>query len=202
MVEAEGTPPLLRSRAHMLLGWISLKGGSGRRALDHFSQVQGLDVPPHALAAGFSLVGDELRAIPLWARAAQAMNDGVVLHEYAGALIRGGREQEARATPGVKMARAFSAAERVHYLRKEFEAAAKAAEAAFREEADPMLAYTSACAWAQANRTDEALRLLSLAAQSGYRNAAEARTDPDLKSLRGKPEFDGWLASLSQSASS
>ena len=202
VVEAEGTPPLLRSRVHMLLGWIALKGGSGRRALDHFSQVQGLDVPPHALAAGFSLVGDEPRAIPLWARAAQAMSDEVVLHEYAGALIRGGREAEARAIPRVKMARAFSAAERVHYVRKEFEAAAKAAEAAFREEADPLLAYTSACAWAQANRTDEALRLLSLAAQSGYRNAAEAKADPDLKSLRGKPEFDGWLASLGQSAAS
>jgi hypothetical protein len=130
------------------------------------------------------------------------MGDPVVLHEYAGALIRGGREAEARALPGVRMARAFSAAERVHYVRKEFEQAAKAAEAAFHEEPDPTLAYTSACAWAQAGHTEDALRLLDLAAKNGYRNATEARTDPDLKSLRGKPEFDGWLASLGQSAPS
>lgn len=200
VVEAADTPSLLRSRAHVLLGWIALKEGAGRRALDHFSQVQGLQVPPHALAAGFSLVGDETRAIPLWAQAAQAQRDEVVLAEYAGALIRGGREPEARALPGVRMARAFSAAERVHYVRKEFEQAARAAEAAFHEEPLPSLAYTAACGWAQAGRPDEALRLLALAAQTGYRDAAEARTDPDLKSLRGRPEFDGWLASLGQSS--
>lgn len=202
VVEAAETPALLRSRAHMLLGWIALKEGNGRRALDHFSQVQGLQVPRHALAAGFSLIGDETRAIPLWAQAAAETREQVVLDEYAGALIRGGREQEARALPGVNMARAFSAAERVHYVRKDFEAAARAAEAAFHEEPHPTLAYTAACAWAQANKPEDALRLLSLAAKNGYRNAAEARTDPDLKSLRGKPEFDGWLASLGQSSPS
>lgn len=202
VVEAADTPSLLRSRAHVLLGWIALKEGNGRRALDHFSQVQGLQVPLHALAAGFSLIGDETRAIPLWAQASQVMGEQLVLDEYAGALIRGGREQEARALPGVQMARAFSAAERVHYVRKEFEAAARAAEAAFHEEPHPTLAYTAACAWAQANKPEDALRLLSLAAQNGYRNAAEARTDPDLKSLRGTPQFDGWLASLQQSTPS
>ena len=97
------------------------------------------------------------------------------------------------------MARAFSMAERVHYVRQDFTKAAQAAEAAFHEEPHASLAYTAACDWAQANRPDEALRLLTLAAQNGYRNAAEARTDPDLKSLRGKPEFDGWLASLGHS---
>ena len=202
VVEAADTPALLRSRAHVLLGWIALKEGQGRRALDHFAQVQGLTVPPQALAAGFSLIGDETRAIPFWAQAAQTPADAVVLHEYAGALIRAGREQDARQLPGVSIARAFCAAERVHYVRREFEQAAKASEAAFHEEPDPTLAYTAACGWAQAGRPEEALRLLALAAKSGYRNATEARTDPDLKSLRGKPEFDGWLASLSQSAPS
>lgn len=198
VVEAADTPPLLRSRAHLLLGWISLKQSSGRRALDHFSQVQGLQVPPHALAAGFSLVGDETRAIPLWAQAAGS-GDAALLHEFAGALIRGDREKEARSLPGVRMARAFSMAERVHYVRQDFVKAAQAAEAAFHEEPHSTHAYTAACDWAQANRPDEALRLLTLAAQNGYRNAAEARSDPDLKSLRGKPEFDGWLAGLGRS---
>ena len=158
-------------------------------------------MPPHALAAGFSLVGDEARAIPLWAQAAET-GDEMLVHEYAGALIRGGREKEARALPGVHMARAFSMAERVHYVRKEFERAAQAAEAAFQEEPHSALAYTAACAWAQANRPDDALRLLTLAAQNGYRDTAEARADPDLKSLRGRPEFDGWLASLGPSVRS
>lgn len=199
VVEAADTPAIVRSRAHVLLGWIALKEGAGRRALDHFSQVQGLLVPAHALAAGFSLIGDEARAIPLWAQAAQS-GDQLLLHEYAAALIRGGREKEARAVPGVRMAQAFSMAERVLYVRKDFERAAQVAEAAFHEEPHPTLAYTAACAWAQANRPEEALRLLTLAAQNGFTNAAEARTDPDLKSLRGKPEFEGWLASLKQSA--
>jgi hypothetical protein len=199
VVEAQDTPPVLRSRAHVLLGWIALKEGAGRRALDHFSQVQGLLVPAHALAAGFSLIGDEARAIPLWAQAAQS-GDHLLLHEYAAALIRGGREKDARALPGVRMSQAFSMAERVLYVRKDFERAAQAAEAAFHEEPLPTLAYTAACAWAQANRPEDALRLLTLASQNGFKNAAEARTDPDLKSLRGKPEFEGWLASLSQSA--
>lgn len=197
VVEATDTPPLLRSRAHVLLGWISLKEGVGRRALDHFSQVQGLEVPPHALAAGFSLIGDEVRALPLWAMASQrAPNDQVILHEWAGALIRGGHEVTARALPNVDMVRAFSAAERVHYVRKEFEQGARAAEAAFHEKPHATLAYTAACAWAQAGKLDDAMRLLTLAAENGFRNAAEAEGDPDLRPLRTKPEFVAWLAGL------
>jgi hypothetical protein len=40
------------------------------------------------------------------------------------------------------------------------------------------------------------MRLLTLAAQAGFRDASEARADPDLRSLRGRPEFEGWLQSL------
>lgn len=201
--EGPETPPLLRSRAHVLLGWIALKEGQGRRALDHFSQVQGLHVPPHALAAGFSLIGDDLRAIPLWAQAAQAQpQDEVLRHELAGALIRGGREQDARSIPNVKMGRAFLAAERVHYVRKDFESAARAAEGAFQAEPTAAHAYTAACNWALAGKSDEALRYLQLASQNGYRDATEAKEDPDLKSLRGRPEFEGWLAQLGQSTAS
>jgi Zn-dependent protease len=197
VVEGAETPPLLRSRAHLLLGWIALKEGLGRRALDHFSQVQGLNVPPHALAAGFSLIGDEHRAVPLWAQAAQAQpQDEVVRHELAGALIRGGREPEARAMANVDLARAFLAAERVHYVRKEFESAARTASGAYEAAPTAAHAFTAACNWALAGHQDEAMRYLHLASQNGYRDAAAAREDPDLKSLRGRPEFEAWLTSL------
>lgn len=201
LVDADATPPLLRSRAHVLLGWIALKEGNGRRALDHFSQVQGLTIPARAAAAAFSLIGDEHRAIPLWAQAWAETPDTLVLHEYAGALLRGGREAEARALPGVNLARAWLAAERVHYVRKDFEAAARAAEAAFREEPNGENAYTAGCAWALAGRHDDALRLLQLASQNGYSDADGAERDADLKSLRTRPDFQSWLASLSRSPS-
>ncbi|MEW5739856.1 MAG: site-2 protease family protein [Myxococcota bacterium] len=192
---AESTPVGLRSRAHFLLGWVALKEGQGRRALDHFAQVQGLDVPPEALAAGFSLIGDEARAIPLWARAAQG-GDVTVLHEYAGALLRAGRDAEARRLPGLRPALAYLAAERVHAVRREFDKAAVMAEAAFREEPGPTLAYNAACDWAQAGNPDAAMRMLTLAAQNGFDDRAHAQADGDLSSLRGTPEFLAWLEAL------
>lgn len=202
LVDAEATPPLLRSRAHVLLGWIALKEGSGRRALDHFSQVQGLAIPTQAAAAAFSLIGDEHRAIPLWAQAWAETPDALVLHEYAGALLRGGREAEARALPGVNLAQAWLSAERVHYVRKHYDAAAAAAENAFREAPTAAHAYTAACAFALAGRGDDALRMLRLASQNGYADAEEASRDADLRSLRERADFQGWLASLGQSPAS
>lgn len=203
IAEGPQAPPLLRSRAHLLLGWIALKESQGRRALDHFSQVQGLFVPPHALAAGFSLIGDEHRAIPLWAQAASlAPQSDVIVHEYAGALIRGGREAEARLVPGVQLGRAFAAAERVSYVRGDYAQAATAAAAAFQESPSAAYAYTAACGWARAGKLDQALEFLRLAARNGYRDAAAARADPDLAPLRGQAEFEGWLAELGQSTAS
>ncbi len=202
-MQQEDSPPAVRSRAHMLLGWIALKASNGRSALDHFSQVQGLEVPPHALAAGFSLVGDETRAIPLWALASSRFpDDGLVLHEYAGALIRGGREAEARQLPRVDLVRAFSAAERVHYVRKEFESGAIAAQNAYHAGPHPTLAYTAACAWALAGKPEEAMRFLNLASQLGFRDAEQAETDPDFRSLRGRADFQTWMQSLKQSSPS
>lgn len=202
LIDADATPPMMRSRAHVLLGWISLKEGNGRRALDHFSQVQGLTIPAQAAAAAFSLIGDEHRAIPLWAQAYAETPDTLVLHEYAGALLRGGREAEARALPGVNLARAWLAAERVHYVRKDFDAGALAAEGAFREAPTAENAYTAACAYALAGKHEEALRLLQLASQNGYSDADGAERDADLRSLRTRSDFQTWLASLSRSQAS
>lgn len=192
----ESTPVALRSRAHLVLGWVALKEGQGRRAMDHFSQVQGLEVPPHALAAAFSLIGDEARAIPLWAQAAEQSQDATILHELGGALLRAGREADARRLPGVRPALAYLAAERVFSVRREYEKAALMAEAAFREEPGATLAYDAACDWALAGQSAAALRMLALASQNGFDDRAHAAADPDLASLRALPEFDAWLAAL------
>lgn len=190
------TPVALRSRAHLVLGWIALKEGQGRRAMDHFAQVQGIPVAPHALAAAFSLIGDEARAIPLWAQAAEESQNPTILHELAGALLRVGRETEARRLPGIRPALAYLAAERVHAVRHEYEKAAAMAEAAFREEPGATLAYNAACDFALASQPEGALRMLTLASQNGYDDRAHAAADPDLASLRGTPGFEEWLASL------
>jgi uncharacterized protein HemY len=120
----------------------------------------------------------------------------VVLHEFAAALLRLGREAEARKLEGVRMALAFSAAERVYYVRAEYSQAAKMAEAAFREEPSPHHAYDAACAHARAGEVSAALRMLKLAADAGYADPEAAKIDPDLARLRDLPAFLSWLECL------
>ncbi|MBM4378161.1 MAG: tetratricopeptide repeat protein [Deltaproteobacteria bacterium] len=192
--------PSLRGRFQHLLGWAAVKLGQGRRALDHFSQVgAGATVEPQALAAAFSLVGDEGRALPLWAQAAEETGDATVLHEYAGALLRAGREAEARALPGVDAGAAWACAERLLFLRGDFAGAATAGEAAFRERATAQAAYDVACAWARAGHVEAALGWLERAAPLGFRDVHYAETDEDLRPLHGHPSFRAWLDGLQES---
>ena len=193
--------PSLRGRYQHLLGWVAVKEGEGRRALDHFSQVGGgASVEPQALAAAFSLVGDEARALPLWAQAAEVTGDATVRHEYAGALLRAGRLDEARALPGVELGAAWGCAERLLFLRGDFTAAAGAGEAAFREHPTAPGAYDVACAWARAGREEDALGWLERASELGFRDVHYAETDEDLEALHGQPGFAAWLARLRESA--
>lgn len=189
-------PPLLRSRAHLLLGWLAVKRSQGREALDQFARVQGLAVPPVALAAAYSLAGDDARAVAYWEQAAARSADPVVWHELAGTLLRLGRESDVKRIPNIRPALAWAAAQRVHFLRAEYAQAAHAAESAFREEPSASSAYDAACAWAKAGDATSAMRMLKLAAQNGYDRQDDAATDPDLVSLRELPEFRQWLASL------
>lgn len=189
-------PKGLASRAQLVLGWAALKQGNGREALEAFSRADGSLVRPEALAAAHSLVGDEAQALPLWAQAARETPTEIIVHEFAGALIRAGRESEARRLPGVRPAMAYIAAERVLAVRKEFAGAAQMAEAAFREEPSATLAYDAACDWALAQQPEAALRMLALAAQNGFSDRAHAQTDADLASLRTHPDFIAWLANL------
>jgi Zn-dependent protease len=191
-LEQDPTPPV-RSRLHHLMGWIALKEGQGREALDHFSQVQGQRVEPHALAAGFSLVGDDARALTLWEHAARETKDPTIVHEWAGALLRLGREEEAKRVSGVDMTAAYACAERVLFIRGDFEGAARMGVAALELEPTPQRAYDAACAWARAGKPDDALRLLERASSLGYDDPGYAAADEDLSSLRSLPAFRAWL---------
>lgn len=192
--------PALRARVHDLSGWVQVKLGEGRKALDHFAQVQGLTVAPQALAAAFSLIGDETRALPFWEEAAKATKDPTLLYEWAGALIRNGQADKARGISGVKMPLAYAAAARTSFVRKDFLQAAEANEASFKEEPNPERAYDAACGYALAGRTDDALRMLELAGKTGEVRADKAEWDPELVSLRSDPRFAVLLNQLRAAA--
>lgn len=62
------------------------------------------------------------------------------------------------------------------------------------EDAD--VQYGLACTRARLGRTQEALAALSHSVDLGYNDADEAAEDPDLRSLRGLPEFEALLARM------
>ncbi|MGZ6141500.1 MAG: site-2 protease family protein, partial [Myxococcaceae bacterium] len=176
----DDTPPALRARIHHLLGWVALKEGEGRRALDEFSQVQTRPIEPQAVAAAFSLIGDDARAIPLWEQAARHAPDPAILHEWAGALIRQGDVSAAAAIPGVDMATAYGCAERVAFLRGAYSEAARFGEESLAVRPSAARAYDVACSYAKAGDVRRALALLERARQLGYSDREGAATDPDL----------------------
>jgi Zn-dependent protease len=186
--------PFVRSRAHHLLGWIALKEGEGRRALDHFSQVQGRGVEKQALAAAFSLVGDDARALPLWQQAYEGSRDPTILHEWAGALLRSGQVDKASKLPGVDLGKAYACAERVAFLRGNFTRAAELGLSALDRHPSPEAAYDVACALARAGELDRAVLVLERARDLGFSDVEYARTDADLAALHGHPGFERWLA--------
>jgi Zn-dependent protease len=201
VLEAEASTPELASRAHHLLGWVALKSGQGRAALDHFSQVNRRPVETHALAAAFSLIGDEPRALALWELAWHETRDRTVLHEYAGSLIRSERVQQALRLPGVDAEAAFLCAERPLFIRGAYSEAAAIAEAGLAHAPTAQLAYDAACAHARARHAHDAMRLLRRATELGFQDASYAASDEDLAPLHGFPDFEQWLAGLPKSVS-
>ncbi|MFL5318618.1 MAG: M50 family metallopeptidase [Myxococcaceae bacterium] len=192
--------PALRARFHYMLGWIAVKAGEGRIALDHFSQVQGQKVEPQALGAAFSLIGDEGRALPLWELAYRETQDPTILHEWAGSLIRAGRDSDARRIHGVEMATAYRCAERLLFIRGEFQQAAEVGLKGLDERPSANTAYDVACAFARAGDKEAAIRLLQRAMELGFRDAEYASSDSDLTSLHGHPAFTALLNALRKNA--
>lgn len=198
----EAAGPDAASRAQHLLGWVALKEGKGRAALDHFAQVNRQQVERHAVAAAFSLVGDDARAVTLWEMAWRETNDRTVMHEFAGALIRLGKVPAALRLPGVDPAGAFTCAERTLFIRGAYSEAAAVGEEALHHVPDPDIAYDAACAFARARMPSDAVRLLRRASELGFKDAAYAASDEDLSGLHGHPAFESWLTELRLSQAS
>lgn len=193
---AEQAQPAIRSRAHHLLGWAALKEARGRQALDHFAQAQEQEVEPEALAAAFSLVGDDARALSLWESAHRARPDATVLHELGGTLLRLGRVEDARRLPGLDLRTAFRFGARVLFLRERFDDAARLGEQGLALAPDAEAAYDVACARARMGDNEGALSALERARTLGFKDAELARSDPDLAALASHPRFVAWAASL------
>ncbi len=195
--------PALRSKVHHLLGWIALKDGEGRPALDHFSQVNRDPVENKALAAAFSLIGDDVRAASFWELSSrEAPSDATLLHEWAGALLRLDQLDRVRHLPGVELKRAFDCASRVPFIRGDYAAAARLGEQSLALTPDAETAYDAACARAHLGERDAAVRLLTRASELGFRDAGYAESDADLAALHGYPPFHTWLDALRVSAAS
>src|SRR5690606_11580998 len=186
----------LQARANMILRWDALKEANGRLALTHFGQAQGLRIPPSALAASFSLIGDEQRALPFWEVAWSESQDPTVLHEWAGALIRAGRADTLDRLPGVRIDLAYVCASRTPFLRGAYSEAAEIAETGLEKAPSQELAYDAACAHARSGDTQAALRCLNRASELGFNDHAYASTDDDLSRLHGQPAFHAWLTGL------
>jgi Zn-dependent protease len=199
VLEAKETGLELASRAHHLLGWVALKEGQGRAALDHFAQARRQPVETHALAAAFSLLGDEPRALTLWELAWNQTRHPTVLHEYAGALIRAARVNNALGLPGVRPEAAFLCAGRTLFTRGAYSEAAAIAEAGLAHAPAAQLAYDAACAHARARHLPDAVRMLRRATELGFADAPYAASDEDLALLHGHPDFEHWLETLRKS---
>ncbi len=196
LVDAAQVPEAVKSRAHHLLGWVALKVGQGRLALDHFHQVTGLKVLPHALAEAYSLIGDEPRALRMWEEAAQHYDGPLIRVGLAAALIRSDRESDARKIPEIRLASAYDEAARIFEVRNEFTRAATAAEGAFQAEPGMSHALQAARYWSKAKEVNSALRMLALAVQNGFADPLAIENDTAFAEVKRAPEFENWLTAL------
>ncbi|HKV41995.1 MAG TPA: site-2 protease family protein [Blastocatellia bacterium] len=72
---------------------------------------------------------------------------------------------------------------------------AEAGRLGFARESDPAVAYNVACALARASEVDEAIKWVSQAMKSGFRDLGLLSDDPDMAPLKGHPEFDRLVKS-------
>lgn len=84
----------------------------------------------------------------------------------------------------------------------DFEASARAGAETFALRQDPTVAYNTACAHARLGDAESALAWLGRAVDAGYDDAQKLASDPDLESLRPRPDFQKLLDRLRGDSSS
>lgn len=83
------------------------------------------------------------------------------------------------------------------YDKKEYMPAAVALSKLLRiPRTDPNIGYNLSCCFSLAGRLDEAVGALQKAVAAGYRNAGQATSDPDLKPLAGRSDFQALVAQM------
>lgn len=183
-------PKALHSHAHQLLGWIALRRGDGRRALEHFSQVTHTKLEREPMATAYSLAGDDAQAATLWELAYRERKTDQAAEAWAGSLVLAGDDTR---VAGISPADAQLAASRIAFRRKQFELSAQLAERSLETSPSDQAAYDAACAYAQLGETERAFALLDRARQLGFSDVDHAAKDPDLGPLRAHPGFSSWL---------
>jgi hypothetical protein len=201
--KAARTDAVKREALELLVRGHILEGSFGlaKEELNRLQVCYGPDAPLEAWL--YFQAGELPRAIPLLEaayRGAPAPELGELL---ARALIGTGRFQEAlqlcadpglsdRATVLYPMLQAYS------FHAREYDISAEAGRRGFELEGDPALAFNVACAYARAARVGEALEWVSRAVDAGFGEHEALTTDPDLESLRGRPEFELICRSLTE----
>jgi Zn-dependent protease len=72
----------------------------------------------------------------------------------------------------------------------DYELSAEAGRQALERTREPEVAYNIACAEARAGHADESMAWIERAVEMGYRNGAAMASDPDLETLRSRPDFN------------
>ena len=81
----------------------------------------------------------------------------------------------------------------INFQNEQFEISGKAGARAYEQKPDPTVAYNTACAFARASDSAQALVWLQRAIVSGFSDKNLLATDPDLQSMRSQPGFDHLL---------
>jgi Zn-dependent protease len=121
---------------------------------------------------------------------------------FANALIIAGRFDEAqpviaRQRSPEYAAGAYKMLQIAAFHSGDYELSAEAGRQALERTSEPEVAYNIACAKARAGHDDEAMAWIKRAVEMGYRNGAAMASDPDLETLRSRPEFEAIYGRLS-----
>ena len=189
----------MRSEASRLLIFTFIKQARYKEAEEELMRFNGLFGPERFLQGVLSYEkGDMLRAIPDLKKAFEQSSDYQVGLMLSQALMAEKRYAEvldlchlsvmSRSLLPLSLNLQIDA-----FQNDQFEISGKAGALAYEQKPDPAVAYNTACAFARASDSAQALVWLERAMASGFNDNNLLATDPDLQSVRSQPEFDHLL---------